>query len=61
METDEKTKNCVQKRKGRINDLLIHIDLDNWIPDELHLMLQVIDVLTHYLINAAANHYRKDG
>ena len=62
LETDEdvpKTQDCIQKRKGRVNNPLI--DLDNWIPDELHLMLRVTDVLTRNLINAAANQDRKDG
>jgi len=64
LETDKdalKTEDCIQKRKGRINDRLIHINWDNWIPDELHLMLRITDVLTHNLINAAANQDRKDG
>ena len=59
LETDEdalKTEDCTQKRKGRINDPLIH-----WIPDELHLMLRITDVLTRNLINAAANQDKKDG
>ena len=33
-------------RMGRVNDPLITIDLDYWISDELHLLLQVTDVLT---------------
>ena len=33
-------------RMGRVNDPLITIDLDYWIPDELHLLLRVTDVLT---------------
>ena len=62
LETDEdalKSEDCIQKRKGRINDPLIHINLDNWIPDELHLMLRITDVLTCNLINAAANPRQK--
>ena len=39
---------------GRLNDPLIHINLDNWIPDELHLKLRITDVLTRNLISAAA-------
>ena len=42
-------------RMGKVNDLLITIDLDYWIPDELHLLLQITDVLNRNLINAAAS------
>ena len=45
-------------RMGRVNDPLITIDLDYWIPDELHLLLQVTDVLTRNLIIAAASDYK---
>ena len=38
-----------------MNDPLITIDLDYWIPDELHLLLRVTDVLTRNLITAAAS------
>ena len=41
-------------RMGRVNDPLITIDLDYWIPDELHLLLRITDVLTRNLITAAA-------
>ena len=34
----EKYKNI---RMGRLNDPLIYIDLEYWIPDELHLLLRV--------------------
>ena len=51
-------------RMGRVNDPLITIDLDYWIPDELHLLLRITDVLTRNLIIAAAcddyKHGRKD-
>ena len=40
---------------GRVNDPLITIDLDYWIPGELHLLLRITDVLIQNLINAAAS------
>ena len=40
-------------RKGRINEPLLPISLDNVVPDELHLLLRITDVLTKNLINAA--------
>ena len=40
---------------GRVNDPLITIDLDFWIPDELHLLLRITDILTRNLITAAAS------
>ena len=40
-------------RKGRINEPLLYIPLDNVVPDELHLLLRITDVLTKNLINAA--------
>ena len=46
---------------GRLNDPLLHINLDNWIPDELHLMLRITDVLTRNLITAAACDDHKHG
>ena len=46
---------------GRMNDPLITIDLDYWIPDELHLLLRVTDVLTRNLITAAASDDYKHG
>ena len=33
-------------RMGRVNDPLITIDLDYWIPDEFHFLLRITDVLT---------------
>ena len=56
--TTEKYNNI---RIGRVNDPLITIDLDNWIPDELHLLLRVTDVLTRNLITAAAHDDYKHG
>ena len=50
-----KTNKYKNIRMGRLIDPLITIDLDYWIPDELHLMLRITDVLTRNLINAAAN------
>ena len=41
------------QRKGRIKTPLLHIPLMNVVPDELHLMLRVTDVLTRNLINGA--------
>ena len=41
------------QRKGQINQPLLHIPLTNVIPDELHLMLRITDVLIRNLIRAA--------
>lgn len=63
-ETDKqllKTDKYKNIRMGRVNDPLITIDLDYWIPDELHLLLRVTDVLTRNLITAAANDDYKHG
>jgi len=63
-ETDEellKTEKHKKMRMGRPADPLIHISLENWLPDELHLMLQVTDVLAHNLIVAAACNDYKNG
>ena len=46
---------------GRLNDPLLHIDLENWVPDKLHLMLRITDILTRNLIIAAANDDYKNG
>ena len=40
-------------RKGRHDAPLIHIPLANVVPDELHLMLRITDVLTRNLIKGA--------
>ena len=40
---------------------MLHIELDHWIPDELHLLLRVTDILTRNLILAAAKQDRLDG
>jgi len=48
-------------RMGRFKDPLLHINLDNWIPDELHLMLRITDVMTRNLIIAAASDDLKAG
>jgi len=64
METNDdilKTTDCAEKRKGRLHSPLLHISLDNFIPDELHLLLRVTDILTRNLIYGAANQDRKDG
>ena len=39
--------------KGRIRSPLLHIKLDHIVPDELHLLLRIIDVLIRNLILAA--------
>ena len=41
------------QRKGKVNEPLLHIPLKNVVPDELHLMLCITDVLTRNLIHAA--------
>ena len=63
-ETDKqllKTDKYKSIRMGRVNDPLITIDLDYWVPDELHLLLRITDVLTRNLINAAASDDYKHG
>ena len=47
-------------RKGRINEPLLYIPLDNVVPDELHLLLRITDVLTKNLINAAMTYDSKN-
>jgi len=42
-----------QLRRGLIFKPLLNIDLENVVPDELHLMLRITDKLTRNLINAA--------
>ena len=56
-----KTNKYKNIRMGRVNDPLITIDLDYWIPDELHLLLRITDVLTRNLITAAASDDYKHG
>ena len=41
---------------GRLHDPLLRIPMENVIPDEIHLMLRISDVLTRNLINAAATY-----
>ena len=48
-------------RAGRLNNPLLRIPLENVIPDELHLMLRVTDVLTRNLIYAAGTHDSQNG
>lgn len=63
-ETDEgllKTQAYKNMRMGRLKDPLLYIDLDNWVPDELHLMLRITDVMTKNLIIAAACYDLKKG
>ena len=45
--------NDKQRRMGRLHPPLLNIDLNNVVPDELHLLLRVMDVLIRNLINAA--------
>jgi len=42
----------IQQQKGKIAQPLFDLDLKNVIPDELHLLLRVTDVLTRNLIKA---------
>lgn len=42
-----------QLRLGQIDKPLLHIELDHVVPDELHLMLRITDVLTRNVIHAA--------
>ena len=41
------------QRKGKVYKPLLHIPLKNVVPDELHLMLHITDVLIRNLINTA--------
>ena len=54
------TEKYLRIRAGRLNDPLLRIPLENVIPDKLHLMLRISDVLTHNLIYAAGI-YTKNG
>jgi len=49
-EIDEELLKTDILRRGRLENPLIHISLDHWIPDELHLMLRVTNVLICNLI-----------
>lgn len=42
-----------EQRKGQLNAPLIHLPLTHVVPDELHLMLRITDVLTRNLIKGA--------
>ena len=56
-ETDQgllKTQAYKNMRMGQPKNPLLYIDLDNWVPYELHLMLWITDVMTKNLIIAAA-------
>ena len=55
------TEKYLRIRAGRLNDPLLRIPLENVIPDELHLMLRITDVLTHNLIYAAGTYDIKNG
>jgi len=54
--SEEPTPEEEELRKGRHDAPLLHIPLENVIPDELHLMLRVTDVLTKNLIKAALSY-----
>ena len=41
------------QKKGKVYKPLLHIPLKNVVPDELHLMLHITDVLIRNLINTA--------
>lgn len=41
---------------GCIKMPLLELDLDHVIPDELHMLLRVTDVLIQNLVNAATSH-----
>ena len=63
LETDRKllkTAKLVNIRMGRINNPLLKIPLENVIPDELHLLLRVMDVLIRNLIHAAGTYDAKN-
>ena len=53
------TKESKELKKGQINIPLLHIPLENVVPDELHLMLRITDVLIRNLISGAMNHDAK--
>lgn len=48
-----------EQRKGRHDAPLVHIPLTHVVPDELHLMLRITDVLTRNLIKAALTYDAK--
>lgn len=48
----------IKPNYGCINMPLIDIELDHVIPDELHMLLRITDVLIQNLINAATSHDR---
>ena len=45
-----------EQRQGRLHAPLLNIELNNIIPDELHLLLRITDILTRNLINATMMH-----
>ena len=45
-----------ERRQGRLHAPLLNIELNNIIPDELHLLLRITDILTRNLIHAAMTH-----
>ena len=56
-----KTEKYTRIRAGRLKDPLLKIPLENVIPDELHLLLRVTDILTRNLIYAAGTHDTQNG
>ena len=64
MEADHtllRTEKYTRIQAGRLNDPLLKIPLENVIPDELHLLLRVTDILTRNLIYAAGTYDTKNG
>ena len=55
------TEKYMRIQAGWLNDPFLRIPLENVIPNELHLMLRVTDVLTRNLIYAAGTHDTKNG
>ena len=49
-----------ERRQGRLHAPLLNIKINNIIPDELHLLLRITDILTRNLINAAMTHDEKE-
>ena len=43
----------VAQRKGKVNEPLLRLLVKNVVPNELHLMLHITDMLTRNLIRAA--------
>jgi len=48
-----------ERRQGRVHPPLLNIELSNIVPDELHLLMRIMDVLIRNLINAALSYDSK--